>query len=51
MGRQEDANFWYESAANAGHSVGMFNTAIVAIQKGDHAAANQWFQRYCASRC
>lgn len=45
LGRQEDANFWYESAANAGHPVGMFNTAIVAIQKGDSATAQQWFQR------
>jgi hypothetical protein len=45
LGRPEDANFWYESAANAGHPVGMFNTAIVAIQRGDSATAKQWFQR------
>ncbi len=45
LGRQEDANFWYESAANAGHPVGMFNTAIAAIQKGDRVTAEQWFQR------
>jgi TPR repeat protein len=45
LGRQEDANFWYESAANAGDPVGMFNTAIVAIQRGDRVTAQQLFQR------
>lgn len=45
LGRLEDANFWYETAANAGHPVGMFNTAIAAIQRGDGATAAQWFQR------
>jgi hypothetical protein len=34
MGHQDQANFWYESAANAGQAVGMFNTAVAASQKG-----------------
>lgn len=45
LGRQEDANFWYEGAANGGHPVGLFNTAIVALQQGDRTTAQQRFQR------
>jgi TPR repeat protein len=45
LGRQDEANFWYEAASKAGHPIGMFNTAIVALQKGDSATARQLFQR------
>ena len=45
LGRPEDADFWYEGAANGGHPVGLFNTAIVALQKGDRVTAQQRFQR------
>lgn len=45
LDRQDEANFWYESAANAGHPVGMFNTAIAKLQRGDRTTAVQWFQR------
>lgn len=44
LGREEDANFWYQSAATAGHPVGMFNTAVVAAQRGDPATAQRWFR-------
>jgi hypothetical protein len=45
LGRQGEANFWYERAAKAGHPVAMFNTAIVALQKGDSVTARQLLQR------
>jgi tetratricopeptide (TPR) repeat protein len=45
LGRQDEATFWYENAAKAGHPVAMFNTAIAALQKGDSATARQLFQR------
>jgi hypothetical protein len=45
MGRLDESRFWYERAGNAGHAVGMFNSAIAAIQRGDRATAVQWFQK------
>jgi hypothetical protein len=45
LGGRDQSRFWYERAANAGHPIGMFNTAITAIQNGDRGTAVQWLQR------
>jgi TPR repeat protein len=45
LGRQAQADFWYESAAHAGYAVGMFNTGIAALNRGDRSSALQWMQR------
>lgn len=44
LGRVSESRLWYESAANAGHPIGMFNTAIAAVQDGDINTARRWFQ-------
>lgn len=45
LGRTAESNFWYESAAHAGHPVGMFNFGIAALQNGDKAVAVQWLEK------
>jgi TPR repeat protein len=45
LGRRDEATFWYESAANAGHPVAMFNTGLAVLQRGDRASAMRWFQQ------
>ncbi|RLV47711.1 sel1 repeat family protein [Nocardioides mangrovicus] len=45
LGRTEESDFWYETAASAGHTVSMFNTGAAAYRRQDLATAMQWFQR------
>jgi TPR repeat protein len=45
LGRPEEANAWYKRAAQAGHPVGMFNSAIADLQQGRQASALEMLQR------
>lgn len=45
MGQVRDSQFWYESAAQAGDPVGMFNTGVATADRGDRATAMRWFQK------
>ena len=45
LGQEEEADFWYEAAARAGHPIAMFNTGMSAYRREELSTAMQWFQR------
>ncbi|HSL73890.1 MAG TPA: hypothetical protein VK853_05470 [Ilumatobacteraceae bacterium] len=45
LGRESEARFWFESAANAGSAPAMYNMGVFAIDAGDLPVALAWYQR------
>lgn len=45
LGRDGEARFWYESAANAGHPGALYNMGVYAVNAGDVDLAASWWQR------
>jgi hypothetical protein len=45
LGRDAEARFWFESAANAGHPGALYNMGVYATNAGDLDQAASWWQR------
>jgi TPR repeat protein len=45
LGREGEARFWFESAANAGHAAALYNMGVLAGNVGDFDTAAGWWQR------
>lgn len=44
-GQVDRAQFWWESAANAGHAGAAWNYAVVLLNSGGRSASRAWYQR------